>query len=104
MKLGLALANFSWPVPVSELGATIINLARQADDAGREYAEIEKTTATRLDLADGTTINGEALLARLHELSALGFGHVLLSPNGPWTPAAVDAVVSLLPEIHALAG
>jgi len=79
-------------------------LRRHCDDAGREYAEIEKTTATRLDLADGTTINGEALLARLHELSALGFGHVLLSPNGRWTPAAVDAVVSLLPEIHALAG
>ena len=34
MKLGLALANFSWPVPVSELGTTITSLARQADDAG----------------------------------------------------------------------
>src|SRR6266849_1407220 len=34
MKLGLALGDFSWPVPVSELGTTIINLARQADDAG----------------------------------------------------------------------
>src|SRR5215831_14012735 len=34
MKLGLALSNFSWPVPVSELGATITSLARQADDAG----------------------------------------------------------------------
>src|SRR6201986_473085 len=34
MKLGLGLSNFSWPVPVSELGATIVALARQADDAG----------------------------------------------------------------------
>src|ERR1700743_3738664 len=34
MKLGLAFADFSWPVPVSQLGTTIINLARQADDAG----------------------------------------------------------------------
>src|SRR5271165_892796 len=34
MKLGLALGNFSWPVPVSELGTTISNLARQGDDAG----------------------------------------------------------------------
>jgi len=78
-------------------------LRRHCDDAGRDYAEIEKTTATRLDLADGTTIKADALLARLHELSALGFGHAMLSPSGPWTPAAVDAVASLLPEIHALA-
>src|SRR5579862_9509121 len=34
MKLGLALSNFSWPVPVSELGTTITDVARQADDAG----------------------------------------------------------------------
>jgi len=34
MKLGIALGNFSWPVPASELGATICRLARQADEAG----------------------------------------------------------------------
>src|SRR5215469_2405295 len=34
MKLGMALGNFSWPVPASELGATICRLARQADEAG----------------------------------------------------------------------
>src|SRR3984893_14976130 len=34
MKLGLAFGDFSWPVPVSQLGTTIINRARQADDAG----------------------------------------------------------------------
>src|SRR5580692_8661129 len=34
MKLGLAFGDFSWPVPASELGPTIIGLARQADAAG----------------------------------------------------------------------
>jgi len=34
MKLGIVLGNFSWPVPVGDLGATIIRLARQADEAG----------------------------------------------------------------------
>ena len=34
MKLGMALGNFSWPMPASELGATICRLARQADEAG----------------------------------------------------------------------
>jgi F420-dependent oxidoreductase-like protein len=36
MKLGLALADFSWPLPASQLGPRIISLARQADDAGFE--------------------------------------------------------------------
>jgi F420-dependent oxidoreductase-like protein len=30
----MALGNFSWPVPASELGTTIGSLARQADEAG----------------------------------------------------------------------
>ena len=34
MKLGIVLGNFSYPVPVSELGPVICRLARQADDAG----------------------------------------------------------------------
>jgi F420-dependent oxidoreductase-like protein len=34
MKLGIALANFSWEVPVTELGAKITGIARLADDAG----------------------------------------------------------------------
>jgi F420-dependent oxidoreductase-like protein len=34
MKLGIAVANFSWPVPAAELGALICRVARQADEAG----------------------------------------------------------------------
>src|SRR6516164_1909813 len=34
MKLGIAIADFSWPVPAGELGALICRLARQADEAG----------------------------------------------------------------------
>lgn len=34
MKLGIALADFSWPVPVTELGDKITSVARQADEAG----------------------------------------------------------------------
>ena len=34
MKLGIAIADFSWPVPAGELGALICGLARQTDEAG----------------------------------------------------------------------
>jgi F420-dependent oxidoreductase-like protein len=34
MKLGIAIGDFSWPVPVTELGPTVSRLARSADEAG----------------------------------------------------------------------
>ncbi len=34
MRLGIGFANFSWNVPVAELGPTITRLARQADESG----------------------------------------------------------------------
>src|SRR5256885_8884895 len=34
MKLGIALADFSWSVPVSGLGEKIASVARAADEAG----------------------------------------------------------------------
>jgi F420-dependent oxidoreductase-like protein len=79
-------------------------LRRHCDDAGRDYAQIEKTVAIRPDFGDGTAAKTDALLARLHELSAFGFDHVMLAPGSPWTPARIDAVASILPEAHALAG
>jgi F420-dependent oxidoreductase-like protein len=78
-------------------------LRRHCDDAGRDYARIEKTVGTRLDLSDGTA-GLAALLPRLRELSALGFDHAMVAPDGPWTEATVDAVASILPDVHALAG
>lgn len=33
MKLGISLADFSWDIPVDGLGATVADLAQQADDA-----------------------------------------------------------------------
>jgi F420-dependent oxidoreductase-like protein len=33
MKLGIAIADFSWPVPVTELGPMVSRLARSADEA-----------------------------------------------------------------------
>lgn len=34
MKLGIGLTNFSWPIPTGELGATITDIARTAEEAG----------------------------------------------------------------------
>jgi F420-dependent oxidoreductase-like protein len=77
-------------------------LRRHCDDAGRDYGQIEKTVGASLDLSAGTA-DTAALLARLRELSALGFGHAMLAPRGGrWTEAAIDAVAAVLPEVRAL--
>jgi F420-dependent oxidoreductase-like protein len=78
-------------------------LRRHCDDAARDYGEIEKTVGTGAGLGDGT-VDGAALLARLRELSALGFGHAMLAPRGRWTEATIDAVAALLPEARELSG
>jgi F420-dependent oxidoreductase-like protein len=79
-------------------------LRRHCDEAGRDYAQIEKTTAARPDFGDDAAPDTGALLTRLRELSALGFDHVMLAPSGPWTEARIDAVASILAEARALTG
>lgn len=72
-------------------------LRKHCADLGRDYATIEKTVASRFtDTAE--------LLARLRELAAIGFDHVLVTPGGPWDDRTLDAVAALLPAVHALAG
>jgi hypothetical protein len=42
-----------------------------------------------------------ALTGHLRELAALGIDHVLLSPRQAWDEATLDAVASIVPEVHA---
>jgi F420-dependent oxidoreductase-like protein len=34
MKLGISVANFSWPVPAAQIGPTVAAIARRGDEAG----------------------------------------------------------------------
>jgi F420-dependent oxidoreductase-like protein len=69
---------------------------------GRDYTEIEKTIASPFDQGDDPRAALPGLLAHLADLAALGIDHVLLSCRGPWTEATLDALVSVVPDIHAL--
>lgn len=86
------------------------NLAHKLDvlrahcrEVGRDYDEIEKTTATPLDLGEDREAGLKALLEHLRALAAVGIDHVVLGPRGPWDEATLEAVASILPEAHALA-
>jgi F420-dependent oxidoreductase-like protein len=77
-------------------------LRRHCDEAGRDYAEIEKAVSTSVDLSGDKAAGLSALRTRLGELAALGFGHVMVSPRTPWTEDDITAMSSILPEVHEL--
>jgi F420-dependent oxidoreductase-like protein len=77
-------------------------LREHCAEAGRDSAEISKTVTTAFDLGDDRRAGLTDLLDHVRELAALGIDHVLVSPRRSWDEATLDAIVSILPEIHAL--
>jgi alkanesulfonate monooxygenase SsuD/methylene tetrahydromethanopterin reductase-like flavin-dependent oxidoreductase (luciferase family) len=70
--------------------------------AGRDYAEIEKTVSSNFDLGEDRQAGLGDLLAHLRELAALGIGTVLVAPRHPWDGATLEALASILPDVHAI--
>jgi F420-dependent oxidoreductase-like protein len=77
-------------------------LRGHCEAAGRDYARIEKTVTSIFDLGEDRPAGLANLLGHLRELAAAGIDHVLLSPRQSWDAATLEAVVSILPEIHAV--
>jgi F420-dependent oxidoreductase-like protein len=77
-------------------------LREHCAEVGRDYAEIEKTTATNFDLGGDHKAGLADLLAHLRELAALGIGHALVTPHQAWDEATLDAVASIVPEVHGI--
>jgi F420-dependent oxidoreductase-like protein len=77
-------------------------LRGHCDAVGRDYDTIERTAMSFLDLGDDTSSELDRLLGRLTELGKLGIDHIIFVRGGPWDEAAVEAVASIVPEIHAI--
>jgi F420-dependent oxidoreductase-like protein len=75
-------------------------LRRHCREVGRDYAEIEKTCASTVDLGEDRREGLRRLVEHLHELAAVGIDHVLLAPSDPWDDETLDAVASIVPEVH----
>jgi len=80
----------------SNIGHKLAVLREHCDAAGRDYAEIEKTITSSLDLTDGVS----GWLEHARELAGLGIDHVLVSPRGGWDQATLDAVAAAVPAVH----
>jgi F420-dependent oxidoreductase-like protein len=92
--------------PGSEFGHDVRHkldvLREHCAAAGRDYDEIEKTVGTSADLGDDLDKGFGEALVRLRELADLGFDHAILSRRGPWTEESIEALASILPEVHAM--
>jgi alkanesulfonate monooxygenase SsuD/methylene tetrahydromethanopterin reductase-like flavin-dependent oxidoreductase (luciferase family) len=77
-------------------------LAEHCRREGRDYGEIEKTTATFVDLSGDRREALDRLLAHLRELAAMGIDHAIVGPREPWDEESLDALASVVGEIHAI--
>ncbi|HKF17567.1 MAG TPA: LLM class F420-dependent oxidoreductase [Candidatus Dormibacteraeota bacterium] len=86
-----------------DLGHKLDVLRQHCHQVGRDYAEIEKTCASAFDLGEDRREGLQRLVEHLRELAAVGIEHVLLTPPGPWDEETLDAVASIVPEVHGIA-
>jgi F420-dependent oxidoreductase-like protein len=71
-------------------------------EAGRDYAEIEKTVTSTVDLGEDPQKGLAALVGHLRELAGIGLDHVLVTPPRAWDDDTLAAVASILPEVQAI--
>ena len=83
-------------LPGTDLRRKLAVLQGHCAETGRDYKQIEKTVTTMFDPGQGAPID------HLRELAALGLDHVLLAPPRGWDDQTLDALASIVPEVHAI--
>jgi F420-dependent oxidoreductase-like protein len=73
-------------------------LARHCAEIGRPYDAIDKTVTSRFDPAEPT----DAFVDRCAGLGELGFQHVVVITNGPWTEPDIERLSEAVPAVTKL--
>jgi alkanesulfonate monooxygenase SsuD/methylene tetrahydromethanopterin reductase-like flavin-dependent oxidoreductase (luciferase family) len=74
-------------------------LREHCQEVGRDYDEIEKTTATMVPEGEDPRARARALADHLHELAEIGVDHAIVAGHDE---ALLDAMAGVLPEVHAI--
>ncbi len=77
-------------------------LGNHCREVGRDPGDIEKTVASVFDLGEDRREGLERLLEHLRELAGVGIDHVILGPRQPWDAETLDAVGSIVDEVHGI--
>jgi F420-dependent oxidoreductase-like protein len=86
----------------SDIPGKLDALREHCRELGRDYSTIEKTTTSEFTLGRDRQAGLRQLVAHLRELAALGVDHALLSPQNAWDDETLDAIASIVPEVHAI--
>ena len=85
------------------------NLRRKLDvlqdhcqGVGRDYADIEKTVSTFLDVGDDAGSGMARFVDHVAHLAEIGIEHAIVSPRRPWDEATLDLLVDRLSDLHAI--
>lgn len=90
-------------VPLEQGIAHKLRVLRSHCEAeGRDYAEIEKAVTSFFQLGPDREAGLRNLVDHLRDLAAVGIDHAIVSPRGPYDDATLEALVSVLPELHAI--
>jgi alkanesulfonate monooxygenase SsuD/methylene tetrahydromethanopterin reductase-like flavin-dependent oxidoreductase (luciferase family) len=100
------LPGYAVPAGGTDLGGDLRHklevLREHCAAVGRDYAEIEKTVGWIFELGDDPVVGRRDFLAGLSRFADAGFGHVIVSPRGPWNRENLAALGGLVPDIHAI--
>jgi F420-dependent oxidoreductase-like protein len=77
-------------------------LKQHCREVGRDYAEIEKTVASVFDPGEDRREGLRRLVEHVRDLAAVGIDHVLLTPRLAWDDDSLDALASIVPEVHGI--
>jgi F420-dependent oxidoreductase-like protein len=102
-QYGDACNLFDIPNGEADIARKLRVLRAYCAESGRDYTAIEKTAAGRFDLGPDTAAGAQQVLNHLRDLAGVGIEHVILAPSThPWDDASLQALVSILPEVHAI--
>jgi F420-dependent oxidoreductase-like protein len=77
-------------------------LRQHCAEAGRDYAEIEKTVTSTIDLGEDPRKGLATLESHLRELAGIGIDHVLVAPARAWDDATLEALAEIVPQVQAI--
>jgi hypothetical protein len=93
---------------VPQAGGTLARkldiLAVHCRKVGRPLSSVDLSATARPHLDGALAESSRELLARCRRLAGLGIDHVVLAPDGPWTPRALGTLAEAAPAIGELSG
>ena len=82
--------------------AMLVKAVTSLDVLSGDYADIEKTVSTFLDVGDDAGSGMARFVDHVAHLAEIGIEHAIVSPRHPWDEATLDLLVDRISDLHAI--